>query len=470
MNKHINFIFTLIGFLLMATFISACVVTKKYEAPEISETDYLFRLDSLAQENNEPFEIEQWREFFTDSILVSYIDTALVHNNNNQIALKTIEKFNAQFKQGRAKQLPTIDAGASIQRQQQAENSQFGSFFSEPFTNHDFSGTISWEADIWGKINSQRLASKARFSKSITAQQTVQTLLIANIANTYYQLLSADKRKELLIKTVKIRQESVETQKALKESGQTNSVSVSLAKSQLLQAQVLLNDVENLIFTLENELVLLTGKSTRTIERSSLDAQASRTDFQVGLPMEVLSNRPDVKEAELDFRSFFEEYNVAKAAMYPNIRLSASAGFQSLAFSSWIDPSSLFNTLTAGVTQPIFNGRQLRTQKEVAKIDMEQSLLRFQQTVLNASLEVSNLLKTQELTTAKLNLLTQQESALNQSFADSKALLDAGLTNYLDVLIAQGNLLDVQLQHLATTSVQLQNEVNIFRALGGGIN
>lgn len=470
MNKHRNMTYRIIGFLLIVILMSACVVTKKYEAPEITKDDYLFRLDSLAQENNEPFEVEQWRDFFTDSILIAYIDTALAHNYNNQIALKTIEKFNAQFKQGRASQLPTIDAGASIQRQKQAENSQFGSFFSEPFTNHDLSGTISWEADIWGKINSQRLASKARFSKSITAQQTVQTLLIANIANTYYQLLSADKRKVLLTKTVEIRQESVETQKALKESGQANSVSVSLAESQLLQAQVLLTDVENLIFNLENELVLLTGKSTSTVVRSTLEEQSDRADFKVGLPIEILSNRPDVKEAELDFRSFFEEYNVAKAAMYPNIRLSASSGFQSLAFTNWIDPSSLFNTLTAGITQPIFNGRQLKTQKEVAKIDMEQSLLRFQQTVLNASLEVSNLLKTQELTTTKLNLLTQQESTLNQSFSDSKELLNAGLTNYLDVLIAQGNLLDVQLQRLETTSLQLQNEVNIFRALGGGIN
>ena len=452
---------------LMGT-LSSCLVTKKYKAPELTEANYLFRLDSLAAQKTD-MPVQSWKEFFKDPVLIGYIDTALVYNKDNQIAFHNLAKFQAKFKQDRAAYLPAVDLNASAQRQKQAENSQFGSFFSEPFVQYDLSGTLSWEADIWGKINSQKLASKAQFAQSLTAQQALQNRLIASIADHYYRLLEADRRKLLLEQTLVLREQSVFTQQALKESGQANSLAVSQAEGQLFQAKLLLTEVEDQIFTLENNLSLLIGKPLAVVKRSRLDVQEDPEFVALSLPLELLANRPDVKEAELEYRSFFEAHNVAKASLYPNISLSANGGYQSLDAETWIRPTSLFNTLTAGITQPLFNRRRLRTQKITAQANMEQSLLRFQQKVLEASVELSNVLKSYEKSAEKKAILKEQENILQTSFSDAQALQDAGMANYMDVLNAQERLLNTQLQLIQTDAQHLQNAVTLYRALGGGV-
>ncbi len=451
----------------LSVLLNSCIATKRYTEPTI-ENKYLFRLDSLNKKGKKLTDLD-WQNFFKDELLKEYIKEALINNQDNNITLKNIELFKAQFKRRRAGYLPTVDINTDVQRQQQSKNTQFGSFANGIMTQYTASSNLTWELDLWGKITSQKLMAKAQFEKSITAQKLLQTELIANVTNTYYSILEADKRKQILVETVQIRLESFETLKQLKASGYSNALAVSQAKAQLVQARILLNDTENQIFTLENALSMLIGKPMNTIKRNSLEEQKILTEFQLDLPLEILSNRPDVKEAELEFKSLFENYNIAKASIYPSVKLTANIGFQSLETSSWFKSNSFFNTLVGGITAPIINGRQLRTQKEVSKIQMEQSLLRFQKRVLEASIEVSNVLNQYNTQRNNLKELKTQKQLLDKSFSDSKELLKAGLANYLEVLNAQENLLNTQLQYNQVLSQNMQTTTTIYRAVGGGI-
>jgi NodT family efflux transporter outer membrane factor (OMF) lipoprotein len=454
-------------FLLLGLLVSSCKVTKKYTPPTINEGNYLFRLDSLTNQGI-PIAKMAWKAYYQDPFLQNYIETALQNNFDNQTAFKNIERFTAMIKEKKSAFQPTFTLNAEVQRQKQAGNSQFGSFFSNAFYQFTLNGNLAWEADIWGKIKSQQLATQAQFEKSITAQKTLQTIIIANVANTYYQLLAADKNKKILSQTILLRTESLKTIQNLKASGQGNILAVNQSEAQVEQVKIQLTDIDNQIFTLENALMLLIGTTFEQIERSTLDQQEISEDFQIGLPLEIVSNRPDVKEAELDFRSFFENHNVATASMYPTLKLSANLGFQSLDATSLIKGSSFFNTLMGGISQPILNQRRLKTQKELAKNDMEQSLLRFQKKVFEASVEVSNSLKDLETKRKNELALKAQTALLSKSLDDAKELLKYGFVNYLDVLNAQANLLNAQLQLVQTNMQKLQATTVVYRAVGGG--
>lgn len=449
--------------------LNACAITQDYVAPNTADAPHLFRLDSLVAKGDNVGQLG-WEQFFKDETLKGYIQTALTNNYDNKIAMKNIAAFEAAIKQSKAAYWPTVNADANVQRQKQSENTQFGSFVNGAITQYSLSVNVAWEADLWGRMRSAKQAAQAQFLQSITAQQLLQTTLISNVATTYYQLLEADERKKMLEKTLLLRQESINTLQALKDAGQSNALAVSQAQAQLSQTQILLTTVEGQIYRLENALNLLLGQPQQQLVRTKLEEQSSPDYFAVGVEAELLSHRPDVKEAELAFRYAFEQYNIAQAAMYPKLTLSANTGYQSLEASSWFSTTSLLNTLIAGVAAPIVNGRQLKTQKERSKIEMEQSLLRFQQKVLAASMEVNDVMKDYAVRSENLQVLQEQEALLLQSFEDAKDLLTYGMANYLDVLNAQSNLLDAQLQRIELSLLKLQSTTQIYRALGGGTN
>ena len=454
-------------FFLLTILLSSCLITKKYTQPVWDEAD-LFRVENVAVTDSLEAPI-QWKTFFNDSVLITYIDSALANNYDNLIAFKTIERFEALYKQGKAGSLPTFDIEANGQRQQQAENSQFGSFFSEPFSQYTVTGRLSWEADIWGKIKSQKLASQARFNSSVTAQKAMQTQLISSISTTYYQLLEADESRNILEENIRIREENLVTIQYLKAAGKSNSLAVSQSEAQLEQTKTALNLAKQRVFNLENALVLLIGKPLKEFERSSLAEQHPEDILAKGFSGEVIRNRPDVQRAELNFRASFEDYNVSKAAMYPTLKLSAEAGFQSLDLSTWLTPTSLFNTLTAGITQPVFNRRRLKTEKEVAQIQMDQSLLEFKKVVLTSSVEVSNELKAYQIQSDNVVALEHQEEILIKSLSDSQELLKGGFIDYLNVLIAQENLLKIQIELAKARSGKMQSLAMVYKSIGGGV-
>lgn len=448
---------------IISIFLTSCLATKEYKSPELTDI-HMFRLDSLSGDTTEINQLE-WKQFFNDQVLIAYIDSALKNNYSNQIAFENIVQAKAGFKQGKAGMFPTLEIKAETSRRE----TNYPAPANNTTKSYELSGMLNWELDLWGKINSQRKMSKADYLKSITAQKVVQTQLIANIASIYYQLLEAAERMNILEQTIQVREESLQTIKSLKEAGMQNQLAVNQSKAQLDLTKTMLTDAKYQIFRLENSLSILLGKPMKDLKRKSFDDQTIPLQFNGNLPASVLANRPDVKEAELEFRSFFERYNFAKASMYPSIQLTAMAGYQNGDIDNWLDPNAFFTNLIGNLTQPLFRKRSLRTQKEIADSQMKQSLFRFKQKVLESGVEVSNSLKKYQTQSVQLDDYRSQEAHLNMALGNARELLKNGFANYLEVLNVQENLLNVKLQRVSAQSQKLQSAVMVYKALGGGV-
>ncbi|CAN0585638.1 unnamed protein product, partial [Ectocarpus sp. 12 AP-2014] len=404
--------------------LQSCFTAKTYERPSV-ETENLYRTDNLPQDSIS-FASVSYKDLFTDTYLRTYIERGLQNNLDIRIALQNIAAAEAYVKQGKAGYLPTLNGAASATRTARtSENGQFGSFFTQPFNQFETSGTLSWEADIWGKIRSTKRASDASYLQTVAAHRVVKTSLVSQIATTYYQLLALDKQISVTEETIETRSKSLETITALKEAGQENQVGVDQTAAQLYSAQSQLLDLKNALYKTENTLSILLSEAPQDYDRGTLDDQKLSANMQLGVPALLLRNRPDIMQAEYGLVNSFELTNVARSNFYPSITLSAQGGFQSLELDNWIDSSSIFANLVGGLTQPIFNGRKVRTAYEVAKAQQEQSLLSFKQSLLVAGKEVSEALYDYNISVEKEAFVSKQVGALKRAEDNSEELLNS---------------------------------------------
>ncbi|MCK7589310.1 efflux transporter outer membrane subunit [Subsaxibacter sp. CAU 1640] len=447
--------------------LQSCFVAKDYQRPELPETENLYRTDNLPTDSISMADVS-WKELFTDPYLVQYIEEGLQNNIDIRIAIQQMLAAEVYVKQGKASYFPTLSAGASVTHQELSRNSQFGSFFNGAIDQYAVTGDLSWEADIWGKIRSNKRAFEASYLQSVAAHQAVKTRLVASIASTYYQLLSLDAQLEITKKTINARDSSVTTIKALKDAGQVTQVAVDQNVAQYNNARALQVDLEAAIFQTENTLSILLGKSPQQFERSILEDQSLNSELKLGVPSTLLSNRPDVIAAEYGLINAFEMTNVARSNFYPSLTLTATGGLQSLDFDELFSANSLFATVIGGLTQPIFNQRRIKTQHEVAKLQQEQALLTFKRTLLTAGNEVSNALYAYNAETEKFEYRQNEVEALRQAESNSEELLKNGYANYLDLLTARQSALSAELNVIDNKLQQLLSVVDLYVALGGG--
>jgi multidrug efflux system outer membrane protein len=447
--------------------LQSCFVAKDYKRPEIEETQNLYRTDQLPADSLSMADVS-WKTIFTDTLLSKYIEEGLQNNIDIRIAIQQIAAAEAYFKQGKAGYLPSIKVSTSVTHQELSGNGQFGQVFDGSLEQFDLSASLSWEADIWGKIRSTERVSQANYLQSIAAHQAVKTYLISSISTTYYQLLALDQQLVITEQTIGTREKSVETIKALKEAGMVTQVAVDQNIAQLNNAKVLKVDIATAIFKTENVLSILLGKTPQHIERGMLETQTIDTDMKLGVPATLLSNRPDVMAAEYQLVQNFEMTNVARSNFYPSLTLTANGGFQSIEFDKLLNVNSLFATLVSGLTQPVFNQRKIKTQYEVAKAQQEQALLNFKQTLLVAGNEVSNALYAYKAETEKYTYRLNEVEALRAAETNSEELLNNGFANYLDLLIVRQSVLNSELNVIESKLQQLLTVVNLYEALGGG--
>ncbi|SDS51311.1 efflux transporter, outer membrane factor (OMF) lipoprotein, NodT family [Polaribacter sp. KT25b] len=452
---------------IMAFTLQSCFVAKDYTRPEVTETENLYRTDNLPSDSISMANIS-WKNLFTDTYLNQYIEEGLQNNMDVRIAIQQMVAAEAYAKQGKAGYLPSVSVGANATHQELSKNGQFGSIFGGGIDQYDVTANLSWEADIWGKIRSNKRASAASYLQSVAAHKAVKTQLIASIATTYYQLLALDSQLEITKKTIESRKNGVETIKALKDAGLTNQVAVDQNIAQYNSTRALQVDIETAIFKTENTLSILLGKSSQKFERSHLTNQIIETELKLGVPSTLLSNRPDVMAAEYNLIQSFELSNVARSNFYPSLKLTASGGFQSLNLDNLIDTNSLFATILGGLTQPIFNKRSLKTQREVALAQQEQSLLQFKKALLVAGNEVSNALFTYTSETKKFEFRKNEVEALRKAEQNSEELLKNGYATYLDLLTARQSALSAELSVIDSKLQQLVSIVDLYEALGGG--
>ena len=458
-----NFKFIFVGAALLS--LQSCFVAKDYDQPEVVKEEN-YRTDNIEQDSLNMATIS-WKEMFTDPILQDYISLGLENNIDIRIAMQQILAAEAYVKQGKAGYLPTLDGNATYTHQELSQNSQFGSLFST-LDQYQLSAQLSWEADIWGKIRSQKRAFDASYLQSIAAHQAVKTRLISNIASTYYQLLSLDEQIRITERTIETRANSLETTEALKEAGNLTEVGVQQTEAQLYTAKAILIDLKNEERLLENTLSILLGQAPMQIERSDLNDQEITTELNIGVPVQLLRNRPDVISAEYNLVNAFELTNVARSNFYPSLTLSATGGLQALDTGDLFDPNSLFATIIGGLAQPILNGRRIRTQYEVSQAQQEQARLEFRRAILTASKEVSDALYSYQAASEKIEVKQKEYNAYNLATDYSEELLDNGLANYLEVLNARENALNSSLSLSNAKYNQLKAVVDLYEALGGG--
>ena len=451
--------------------LQSCFVAKTYERPQVEETQNLYRTDALPTDSLSMADLS-WKELFTDPYLVQYIEQGLQNNIDIRVAIQQVLAAEAYAKQGKAGYLPTLNANANASRSYISKNGQQGALVSATGKDHvnqfEISGNLSWEADIWGKIRSNKRASEADYLGTVAAHQAVKSRLVADIAETYYQLLALDSQLEITKRSIVVRDSSVATIQALKDSGSATQVAVDQNIAQYNNARALQVDLETALFQTENVLSILLGQQPQNYARSVLDDQHLQSDLKLGVSTSLLRNRPDVIAAEYNLVKAFELTNVARSNFYPSLTLTAGGGLQSLQLDQLFNTNSLFANLVGGLTQPILNQRKIRTQKEVADAQQEQALLEFKRSLLIAGQEVSNALYSYNQETKKFEFRELEVEALRSAERNSLELLKNGYANYLDLLISRQSVLNSELSVIDSKLQQLLTIVDLYEALGGG--
>ncbi|MEL7587286.1 MAG: TolC family protein [Prolixibacteraceae bacterium] len=438
--------------------------TAKHFNRETVNTDGLY--GDLSFSDSLTIADKPWQELFTDPKLQELITEGLDNNPDLQIALQRVVESEAYYAQGKASLFPSLTAQGG------------GGYVHNPKTLYpdgprdvqDFQLNLqsSWEADIWGKLRSSKRAAYANLLASDAGRKAVRTRLIATIATTYYGLLALDEQLEITRETVKNSIDLVETMKLLKGSGQVTGAAVVQSEAVRYAAEVTIPDLEHKIRETENSLSVLLGRTPGAIERGNLAAQQSSELLMIGVPAQLLENRPDVMQAEYAVMSAYEMTNNARASFYPALTITALAGLEATDLSDLLDADAFVANVIGGLTAPVFNKRAIRTRYEVAKAQREEALLTFRSVLLNAGQEVNNALGQFETSERKIALRQQQLEALEKSVSYTKELLNFGSATYTEVLNAQQSLLSAQLSNVNDHVQKLTAVVSLYRALGGG--
>ena len=443
--------------------LSSCGIYTTYERPSDINTDGLYGQDL----NEEAVAVDtasiaslSWRELFTDSHLQTLIEHALQSNTDLLSAQQRIKEAEATLSSAKLAYLP------SFMLTPQGGVSSFDK--SKGSWTYTGIASASWEIDIFGKLTNAKRRSKALFLQSLEYEQAVSTSLIANVANLYYTLLMLDEQYRISEETAVNWRESVRTMRAMMAAGMTNEASVSQSEANCRQVEASLLDLKQQIKEVENSLSILLGEVPGGIERGHLAGQDFPEDLTVGVPLQLLSRRPDVKSAELSLVSAFYSTNAARSAFYPSITLSGTAGWTNSAGNMIINPGKLLLSAVGALTQPLFNKGLNIAQLKIAKAQQEEAKLAFQQALLNAGSEVNNALTQVQTARGKTELRTGQITSLENAVRSTQLLMQHGTSTYLEVLTAQQSLLSAQLTQVADRFDEIQGIINLYQALGGG--
>jgi NodT family efflux transporter outer membrane factor (OMF) lipoprotein len=471
MTRKLNIKISSLLIFSLVIFIFSCSVNKKYERPALTLPNQFSNI-SFA-DTNSIADIE-WKQFFTDATLQNLIQKGIVYNYDLQSAIKRIDIAQEQVKQAKALQLPELDFQIAATTTRPSNNSLNGisvkSFLGKKhLENYQAIANLSWEADIWGKLRQQKEAALADYLQTYEASKAVQTQLVANIAQGYFNLLMLDKQLEITRKNLALSDTFLNATQLLRNAGVVNTLAVEQAASQRQSTALLIPQLEQSVAIQENALQVLTGQLPGPLVRSTSLAEFSVDSFPTGLPASMVSRRPDVRANEMALVAANAQIGVAQANMYPALNITAGTGWETFKASNWFQiPGSIFGLAGASITQPIFKRRQLKTQLEVAKLQRELAVIQFRQSVLQAVGEVSDALVQVDKLKQQEQIATGQVDTLNHAIFNAQLLFKSDLANYLEVITAQENALQAELNLASIRRQQLSAVVELYRSLGGG--
>ena len=446
---------------------SSCGLYNKYERPDVN-TEGLIRdavndYDTLAVQDTASFGNLPWRQVFTDPQLQAYIEQGLQKNANLQNAALTVEMYETMLKAAKLAFLPAIQFGS---------NTGMGSIstlYTDPSVttkSYTLPVTASWTVDLFGNILSQKRSTQMKLLGYKDYQMAVRAQVISGIANCYYTLLMLDKQVEIVEEMSRMSKETWEMMKLQHELGRVRSTGVQSAEAAYLSMQTKANDFKRQIRSTENALCLLIGQAGQQIPRSTLDQQSLPSEFATGVGVQLLQNRPDVHNAEMNLASCFHDIQTARSQFYPTITIGATGAFTNS--NGAINPGKWLTTLFGNLTQPIFARGALIANLKVSKLKYEQAFNNWQNTILSAGNEVSNALVNYNSYDANSKIEEQRITVLAKSVEDTKALYHSSGSSYLEVLTAETNLLNAQLNKVTDDFNKMQAVISLYTALGGG--
>jgi HAE1 family hydrophobic/amphiphilic exporter-1 len=455
--------------ILFTTGVSSCQVLNKYQSPE-TDTAGLYRT-GFDRDDTTTVAAIPWPAYFEDTYLQSLIEESLRENFDLRTAYLRIREAEAGLQVARAAYFPVAALNGQATHARTSVQNGVTDALGYGSTQYRLGVAVQWEVDLWGKLNRQARARYAQYLNSHEYRRLIQTSLVSAVATSYYTLMALDEQLRISNETVRLLDDSHSSMQAMMDAGMLNAAAVEQSNALKLSTRASALNLETAIRKLENALSVMLGRKPGAIERASSGTWTSPdAPLPYGVPVQMLALRPDVRSAELQFRTAFELRNAAQAALYPSLTLSSgtAAGYGAVALTDFFRPENLFANIIGGLTQPLFAGNQLRAQVKITKAQEEEALLNFQKTVLTAAGEVSDILFIYEKAQEKAVVRALQLESLRKSVDYTQELLRAGEATYIEVLTAQQNYLNAQLATVNDNLEKAQAVIDLYRALGGG--
>jgi len=423
----------------------------------------------------------QWRNFFTDPNLINLIDTALKHNQELNITLQDIEIAKNEIKAKKGDLLPNVTYGvvAGLDKVGRYTSSGAGDASTEitpgkpvpeVLPDYHFGLQANWEADIWHKLRNAKKAAINQYLATVEGKNFVITNLIAEVANSYYELLASDNQLETVRKNIELQSNALELMKIQKQATRVNELAVRKFEAEVLSSKSLEFDIQQDIIENENKINFLLGRFPQPIIRD----KSSFTDLvpatvHTGLPAQLLANRPDIKQAEYELAAAKLDVKVAKAQFYPSLGISAAIGYQAFNPSYLLrTPESLIYSLAGDLAGPLINRNAIKAEYSSANAKQLQAVFDYEKAILNGYIEVANQMSKISNLQKSYDLKSKQVTALTQSIDISNDLFKAARADYFEVLMTQRDALQSKLELIETKKQQLNAVVDIYQALGGG--
>lgn len=440
--------------------LGACSVYKSYERPDMPVVDSLYRQAAATSADTTSIASLSWRELFTDLKLQALIETGLQNNTDLNIARLKVTEAEATLMTSRLAYLPSISFEPSGTLRSVDGNAMTKSY--------DIAASASWEVDIFGKLTNAKRGAKAALEQSEAYRQAVQTQLIATIANSYYSLLMLDAQLDISERTAANWGENVRAMKALKAAGDATELAVAQSEASKLSVDASIASLRQQIDQMENTLTALLGIAPQKIDRTTIGEQRFPTELAAGVPLQLLQRRPDVRQSEAALAQAFYATNAARAAFYPSITLSGSAGWTNAAGAAITNPGQWLFTAVGSLVQPLFNRGRNIANLRIAKAQQEEALLSFRQSLLDAGTDVNNALIQWQTARQRQQIDQQQILSLESTVRSSELLMQYSSQNYLEVLTARQTLLQAELTAVSDRFDEIQGVINLYHALGGG--
>ena len=449
MNRTLNIFCHLAAVAALAFTMTGCGIYGKFKAPEYEETEKAY--GDVAVEDSTSMGDILWRDFFDDENLKALIDTALAHNSNMVTAKLMIDEAQASLKAARLAYVPGFDVSPNAAYGYDINGNAGAWSFQLPVN-------ASWQVDIFGKLTNAKRRSLAAMMQSQEYAKAVQAQLVATVAIQYYTIMALDAQYEIYKETEANWRENVRVTEHLLDAGRYTADAVHQAKANYYSVCNSLLDIEQQLHQAENQMCSLIGKVSGTpIVRGKLSDWTTPSIIEVGIPVEVLSNRPDVKQAEYQFAQAFYAVNGARSAMYPSITITGSLDFYSM----------IVNAVGSFV-QPIFQQGQLRANLKIAKAQMAEAEVAFRQSIIDAGIEVNNTVIALKTAQDKTANYAAQVSSLEKAVEATQYRMQDKNATYLEVLTAQQSLLTAQVGEISNKLSEISQVITLYQALGGG--